>query len=100
MNVIEGRFDRRATHRIVSEPVVMDMVLDTTALADEGIRFLEATHWLALAIADKDLIRGLNRAHACMVGIRDIARAGAALIESSQSVEPYGAVQYAGLEAA
>jgi hypothetical protein len=44
------------------------------------------------------LVRGINRAHSCFAGIREIARQGAALIESSQAVEPYGAVQYAGLE--
>jgi hypothetical protein len=100
MNVIEGRFDRRATHRLISEPVAVEMTLDTLALADEGRRFLEACNWIALTIGDKDLVRGINRAHSCFIGIRDIARAGAALIESSQAVEPYGAVQFAGLEAA
>jgi hypothetical protein len=100
MNVIEGRFDRRATHRLISEPVAIEMTLDTAALADEGSHFLEACNWIALAIGDKELVKGINRAHACFKGIREIARQGAALIESSQAVEPYGAVQYAGLEVA
>lgn len=78
----------------------MDMVLDTTALADEGARFLEALHWLLLGTGDKAAINGCNRAHACFVGIRDIARAGAALIESSTAIEPYSAVRVAGVEAA
>jgi hypothetical protein len=100
MNVIEGRFDRRATHRIISEPVAVGMTLDTLALADEGMTFLSACNWIALAIGDKDLVRGINRAHSCFAGIREIARQGAALIENSTAIEPYEAVRYAGLEVA
>ena len=33
MNVIEGRFDRRATHRIFSEPVAIETVMDVVAKA-------------------------------------------------------------------
>jgi hypothetical protein len=99
VNVIEGRFDRRATHRIISEPVTIEMVMDTDALAQEGIAFLEASHWIALGTGDKALVRGIARAHACFAGIREITRRGAELIEHSQAIEPYEAVQYAGLEA-
>jgi hypothetical protein len=95
MNVIEGRFDRRATHRLISEPVAVGMTLDTLALADEGMTFLSACNWIALAIGDKDLVRGINRAHSCLAGIREIARQGAALIETSQAVEPYLATEMA-----
>jgi hypothetical protein len=95
MNVIEGRFDRRATHRLISEPVAVGMTLDTLALADEGMTFLSACNWIALAIGDKDLVRGINRAHSCFAGIREIARQGAALIETSQAVEPYLATEMA-----
>lgn len=100
MTLIEGRFDERAVHVIVSVPATVGMVMDVTALADEGMTFLAATNWIALAIGDKELVKGINRAHACFAGIRDIARAGAALIENSTPIEPYAAVQYAGLEAA
>ena len=100
MTVIEGRFDRRATHRIISEPVAVEMTLDTSALAQEGMTFLAAANWIALTIGDDALINGINRAHACFSGILEITRRGAELIENSVAIEPYEAVRYAGLEAA
>ena len=46
------QFDRRATHRIFSEPVALDTINDVTALSDEAIKYLEAIHWLALGTGD------------------------------------------------
>jgi hypothetical protein len=100
VNVIEGRFDRRATHRIFSEPVALDLVNDLTALASEGIRYLEAAHWLALGTGDEQLVRGINVGHDRLVAIRELTHNAAALVEASIPVDPYGAVQYAGLEVA
>jgi hypothetical protein len=99
VNVIEGRFDRRATHRIISEPEAIGMTMDCDALAQEGMKFLEAVHWIVLGYGDRDALNGITRAHACFGGIRQITRAGAALIESSLAIEPYEAARYAGLEA-
>jgi hypothetical protein len=95
VNVIEGRFDRRATHRIISEPVAVGMTLDTLAFADEGMALLAAANWLALSAGDKALVKGINRAHSCFAGIREIARQGAALIENSPAIEPYRAMEVA-----
>ena len=95
MNVIEGRFDRRATHRIFSEPVAIDLVMDLGALAQEGIAFLEAAHWIALGTGDAHLVRGINLAHARLAGIREITQRAAGLIEESIPVDPYRAVEVA-----
>ena len=100
MNVIHGRFDKRATHRIFSEPVALDAINDVDALAQEGLKYLEAAHWLALGTGDAQLVRGITVAHDRFTAIRHIAHHAAALVEESIRVDPYGAVQYAGLEAA
>ena len=100
MNVIHGRFDKRARHRIFSEPVALDVVNNVDALTQERIKYLEAAHWLALGTGDAALVRGIVVAHARLTAIREIAHRAAGLIEESIPVEPYGAVQYAGLEVA
>lgn len=98
MNVIQ--FDKRATHRIFSEPVALDVVNDVDALAQEILRFLEAVHWIALGTGDPHLVRGIAAIHARVIGIRDRAHGAASLIEQSVRVEPYRAVEYAALEIA
>jgi hypothetical protein len=114
VNVIEGRFDKRATHRIFSEPVALDLVNDLTALTDEAgksdneaLRYLEACHMLALGTGDADLVRGLVIAHARvsstlarLQGMRELTRIAAGLVEQSIRVNPFVAVEYAALEAA
>ena len=94
------RFDKRATHRIFSEPVALDVVNDVTALSDEAIRFLEAIHWIALGTGDEHLVKGIAAVHRRVIGIRDRANVAAGLVEDSIKVEPYIAVQYAALEVA
>ena len=98
MNVI--RFDKRATHRIFSEPVALDLVNDLTALTDEAIQNLEAVHWIALGTGDAHLVRGITVAHGRLVNIRDLSHQAAGLIEQSVRIDPYAAVQCAALEAA
>ena len=93
-------FDRRATHRIFSEPVALDVVNDVDALAQEILHFLEALHWIALGTGDPHLVRGIAAIHSRVVGIRDRAHGAASLIEQSIRIEPYLAVEYAALEAA
>ena len=95
MNVIHGHFDRRATHRIFSEPVALDHVNDVDALAQEGIKYLEAAHWLALGTGDSQLVRGIAVAHARFSAIRELTHNAAALIEESIKVDPYIAVEVA-----
>lgn len=100
MNVIHGRFDKRATHRIFSEPVALDLVNDLTALSDEAIKYLEAVHWLALGTGDAQLVRGIVVAHNRLLGIRELTHRAAALVEGSIRIDPYAAAQCAALEAA
>ena len=98
MNVIH--FDKRAAHRIFSEPVALDVINDVDALAQEGIKYLEAAWWLAAGTGDAHLVKGINVAHARLVAIRQITHNAAGLVEESIRIEPYIAVQYAALEAA
>ena len=95
MNVIEGRFDRRATHRIFSEPVALDVVNDVDALAQEAERYLEAIHWIALGTGDRDLVNGIAATHVRVHGIRDLAHNAAGLIGESIVIDPYRAVEVA-----
>ena len=92
-NVIH--FDKRATHRIFSEPVALDVINDVTALADESVRFLEAIHWIALGTGDAHLVRGIAAVHARVIGIRDRANFAAGLVEESLVVDPYRALEVA-----
>ena len=100
MNVIEGRFDRRAKHRIISDPVALDVVNDATALTQRAIAHLEAAGWIALGYGDDHLTKGINVAYECLMELRALSRSAAGLLEQSVPVEPYQAVQYAALEAA
>ena len=100
MTLITGRFDKRATHRIFSEPVALDLVNDHTALVQRAIQHLEASHWLALGTGDPLLVKGIGVAHACLKELLALSHNAAGLIEESVKVDPYGAVQYAGVEAA
>ena len=95
MNVIHGRFDRRATHRIFSEPVALDLVNDHTALVQRAIQLLEASHWLALGTGDALLVKGIGVAHACLKDLLALSHNAAGLIEESVKVDPYLAVEAA-----
>lgn len=100
MTLITGRFDKRATHRIFSEPVALDLVNDVQALTDEAIRYLEALHWVALGTGDPHLVNGIAAVHYRVAGIRERARTAAGLVEESLRIDPYAALSCAALEAA
>lgn len=85
-------FDRRATHRVISEPVVLDLANDVDALAQEAIAYLEPAHLLALGTGDRDLVRALAVAHGKVKNIREVVHAGVALLDQSYIVDPYRAV--------
>ena len=93
MNVIH--FDKRAAHRIFSEPVALDVINDVTALADESVRYLEAIHWIALGTGDAHLVNGIAAVHARVLGIRDRANLAAGLVEESIRIDPFAAAQCA-----
>lgn len=98
MNVIEGRFDRRAIHRIISDPVALDVVNDATALAQRAIDHLNAAGMIALGYGDAHLSKGIKVAFDCLVDLRALSRSAAGLLEQSVPIEPYRAVEYAALE--
>jgi len=93
-------FDRRATHRIVSEPVCLDIINDVDALAQEAIAYLEPAHLLALRSGDAALVRGITVAHAKVKAIHAMAGETAALLTDSAQVEPYLAVKFGSPDAA
>ena len=80
------QYDRRAVHRIISDPSALDRINDTDALAQEGIAL--AHNALATTdVATKDrLIRSMGGK---FIYIRRIAQEGAALLSESQIVDPY-----------
>jgi hypothetical protein len=88
-------FDRRATHRIFSEPVALDVINDVTALAAEAVKYLEAIHWIALGTGDAHLVRGIAAVHSRVLGIRDRANEAAGLVELSLVIDPYRAMEVA-----
>lgn len=100
MNVIEGRFDRRATHLVIAAPPALDILNDATALTQRAIDHLNAAGWIALGYGDAHLSKGIQVAFDCLQELRALSRSGAGLLEQSISVDPYVAVEYAALEAA
>lgn len=82
-------YDRRAVHRVISEPKAMEMMMDVDALAQEAIAFLEPAHLLALAHSDRALVRGINVAHGKLVQLREVVHEGASLMADSLRVDPY-----------
>ena len=95
MNVIEGRFDKRASHLIFSEPAALDVLMDATAIAQRGTKYAEASHWIALGYDDPQLVHGITVAHECLNQLLEIAKSCAALIEGSVRVDPYRAAEAA-----
>lgn len=94
------QFDRRATHRIVSEPVCLDIINDVDALAQEAIAYLEPAHLLALQSGDQHLVRGITVAHAKVKAIHAKAHETAALLTESVRVDPYIAINFGPPDAA
>ena len=87
--IIEGRFDKRASHLIFSEPAALDVLMDATAIAQRGSKYAQASHWISLGYDDPELVYGITVAHECLTQLLEIARNCAALIEGSVRVDPY-----------
>lgn len=83
------RYDRRATHRLVSEPSTLDRINDVDALAQEAVALLYNAHFQALGTGNDNLVRTLARVGGKVVHIRRIAQEGAALLTESVAVDPY-----------
>lgn len=128
-NVIPfDRFDRRATHRIFSEPVALDLINDVTAEGEDAVmacrnaRFATnevidlsmRAHLLALGTGDEELVRLIGRIHdgsltqartLGLIGgkvthVLSLARQAAALAQDSEAVDPYLALGISGPEGA
>ena len=89
------QFDRRARHRVVSDPSALDMIMDVDALTQEAIALCHNAHFQALGTGNETLVRTISRIGGKLVAIRRIAQEGAALVEQSMTVDPYLAAQYA-----
>ena len=92
-NVIQ--FDRRATHRVISDVSAFDRILDVEADAMEAMTLLANAHFQALGKGDEVLVRTIQRVGGKVVHILRTAQEGAALLEDSVTVDPYLAIQYA-----
>lgn len=94
-NVISVTFDRRATHRIVSDPSVLDIANDVDADAQEAITLLHNAHWLALGTGNAALVRVLQRVGSKVTHIRHLTHEGLDLYANSVIVDPYVASRFA-----
>ena len=91
-------FDRRATHRVISDVTTFDRIMDVDALAQESIALLHNAYFKALGTGDETLLRTIRLIGGKVTHIRHIAQEGAALVAESMTVDPYLAAQYAHLD--
>ena len=91
----DQHYDRRATHRVISDVSAFDRIMDVDALAQEAIALVHNDHFQALGTGNEALVRVLQVIGGKVVHIRRIAQEGTALLEESVPVDPYLAVQYA-----
>ena len=88
-------YDRRATHRVISDVSAFNRILDVDALSQEAIGLCHNAHFQALGTGNDSLVRTIQRIGGKVVHIRRIAQEGAQLLEQSVTVDPYLAVQLA-----
>ncbi len=74
-------FDKRARHRVVSEPSSLDLANDADAQA--------RAHFLALATGNQQLVRELTVAGARVVDVRRLIHTGLDLLHESLEIDPY-----------
>ena len=91
-------FDRRATHRVVSDPTVLDIANDADAHVQEGIEYVTRAHWLALAAGDAGLVDAINRVGARLHDLQALIHRGLDLYAESIAVDPYRAAELAAAE--
>lgn len=82
-------FDRRATHRIVSDPSVLDHANDVDALIQRAITYLEPAGILALGYNDPPLYNGIRWAHDALQDARAVIHEGLDLYAGSIAIDPY-----------
>lgn len=90
------QFDRRATHRVVSDPTVLDIANDVDADAQEAHALLLNAGFLALGTGNEPLIRILQRVDSKVTHIRVLVHEGLDLYHASHRVDPELAVLHGG----
>ena len=53
-------FDKRARHRVVSEPSTLDIANDADAEAQDAIAHIARAHFIALGTGNQQLVRELT----------------------------------------
>ena len=91
----DQHYDKRATHRVISDVSAFDRILDVDALAQEVITLAANAHFQALGTGNETLVRTIQRIGGKVVHIRRIAQEGTALLQESATVDPYLAVLHA-----
>ena len=82
-------FDKRAKHRIVSEPSTLDIANDADAEAQDAIAHIARAHFMALATGNPQLVRELTVAGSRVVDIRRLIHTGLDLLHESLEIDPY-----------
>jgi hypothetical protein len=82
-------YDKRATHRIVSDPSVLDIANDIDADAQEAISLAHNAHFMALGTGNDALVRVIQRLGSKVTHIRVLTHAGLDLYAESVAVDPY-----------
>jgi hypothetical protein len=85
-------FDRRAVHRIVSDPSVLDIANDIDADAQEAISLAHNAHFMALGTGNDALVRVIQRLGSKVTHIRVLTHTGLDLYAESVAVDPYRAL--------
>ena len=91
----DQHYDRRATHRVISDVSAFDRIMDVEADAMECVVLLKNAELKVLGTGDTELVRIWQRVGGKVVHILRTAQEGAALLEQSVTVDPYLAVQHA-----
>lgn len=87
-------FDRRATHRIVSDPSVLDIANDVDADAQEAVTLIQNAHFMALGTGNEQLVRVIGRLGSKVVHIRTLVHQGLDLYAESVAVDPYKVIDF------
>lgn len=82
-------YDRRAIHRVVSDPSVLDIANDCDADAQEAIAHLWNANYLALGTGNGTLVDEINAAGKKLQDIRERIHFGLDLLRESARVDPY-----------
>ena len=82
-------YDKRARHRLVSEPSTLDIANDADAQAQAAIAHISRAHFMALGTGNAELVQELVGAGNKVVDIRRRIHQGIDLLTESLEVDPY-----------